>query len=319
MLSGVTTLCFSASYAVALALEISRLIFRSGVRQVVMLGFAAAGWVAHTAFLYHRALNERGAPLSSEQDWYFVAAWVLVVVYLYMAVLHPKVYFGVFLLPLVLGLIASARFLASDRPLAAEPASRIWGALHGLSIVLASVAVLIGFMAGLMYLFQARRLKNKQPTGGGLQLPSLEWLQWANGRAILVSVLMLGLGVLSGMILNRINAQDAARRLPWTDPVILSTWLMFFWLLAAVVLNAVYRPTRAGRRVAYLTLVSFVFLVIMLAAGLLMNSRHWGRGVRKNDECRMMNDEYRAGVPCIADSSFIIHHSSISPSGGPPC
>ena len=55
MLSGVSTICFAASYAVALALEISRLLFRSGVRRLVMLGFAGAGLVAHTAFLYYRA------------------------------------------------------------------------------------------------------------------------------------------------------------------------------------------------------------------------------------------------------------------------
>ena len=108
MLSGVSTICFAASYAVALALEISRLLFRSGVRGAVMLGFAAAGLVAQTAFLYYRAINEAGAPLSSERDWYLVAAWVLVVVYLHLAILHPKVPFGLFLLPLALGLIGAA-------------------------------------------------------------------------------------------------------------------------------------------------------------------------------------------------------------------
>jgi hypothetical protein len=95
--------------------------------------------------------------------------------------------------------------------------------------------------------------------------------------------------------------------------VVVSTWLMFFWLLAALVLSAVYRPARQGRRVAYLTLASFVFLAIMLAAGLLMQSRHWGRG--KNDEFRMMNDESRTTVLDIHHSSFIIHHSR----GGSPC
>ncbi len=80
-----------------------------------MLGFAAAGLVAHTAFLYYRAVNAAGAPLSSERDWFLVAAWVLVVVYLYLAVLHPKVPFGLFLLPLALGLIGAATFLGPDR------------------------------------------------------------------------------------------------------------------------------------------------------------------------------------------------------------
>ena len=62
MLSGVSTICFAASYAVALALEISRLLFRSGVRRVVMLGFAGAGLVAHTAFLYYRAVDASTKP-----------------------------------------------------------------------------------------------------------------------------------------------------------------------------------------------------------------------------------------------------------------
>ena len=317
MLSGVTTLCFAASYAVALALEISRLLFRSGVRGAIMLGFAAAGLVAQTAFLYYRAIHEHGTPLSSEKDWYLVAAWVLVVVYMHLAVLHPKVPFGLFLLPLVLGLIAAATFLADNDPLAREPASKIWGAIHGGSIVLATVAVLVGFVAGLMYLGQAWRLKHKRPATGGLRLPSLEWLQWANGRAMVVSVLMLGLGVLSGMILNRINISDQARRLPWNDPVILSTWLMFFWLLAAMILSTIYRPARAGRRVAYLTLVSFVFLAIMLAAGLLMDSRHWGRGM-KGEGGRGNGEDTKATVFSL--SPFPLPPSPFSSfPGGPPC
>ena len=100
--------------------------------------------------------------------------------------------------------------MADSQPLAREPASRIWGAIHGMSIVLAAVAVLVGFVAGLMYLGQVRHLKHKIVARRGLRLPSLEWLQWANSRAIVVSVLMLGMGVLSGMVLNLINIRDEA-------------------------------------------------------------------------------------------------------------
>ena len=310
-MSGVSTVCFAASYAVALALEISRLLFRSSVRRLVRLGFAGAGLVAHSAFLYYRAINAAGAPLSSERDWYLVAAWALVAVYLYLAILHPKAPFGLFLLPLALGLIATATFLAEDVPLTREPASKIWGAIHGVSIVLAAVSVLVGFVAGLMYFGQVRHLKHKILPTRGPRLPSLEWLQQTNSRAIVLSVLMLGVGVLAGMVLNRINIGSPADHLPWTDPVVWSTWLMFFWLLAAVVLGALHRPVRQGRKVAYLTVASFVFLVIMLAVGLMMNSRHWGRGkAEKNAECRMMNDEWTAGKPAVDDVSAI-HQSSI--------
>ena len=319
MLSGISTICFAASYAVALTLEISRLLFRSGVRGAVMLGFAGAGLVAQTAFLYYRAVNEAGAPLSSERDWYLVAAWALVAVYLHLAVMRPKVPFGLFLLPLALGLIGAATYLAETRPLARESASQVWGAIHGISIVLATVAVLLGFVAGLMYLSQARRLKNKRPPIGQLRLPSLEWLSRANSRAIIVSVSMLGLGILSGMVLNLVNIQSKADRLPWSDPVIASTWLMFFWLLAAVLVSLLHAPGRRGRKVAYLTLASFVFLAIMLAAGLLTDSRHWGRGTENRDwgaggegrgtggECLVRISHH--GVPLLRGSSVFCNPS----------
>ncbi len=327
MLSGVSTICFAASYAVALALEASRLAFRSRVRGAAMLGFAAAGLAAHTAFLYYRAVGAAGAPLSSEKDWYLLAAWGLAAVYLYLAVAHPKVPFGLFLLPLALAMIGAAAFLASDQPLELGAASRVWGAIHNVSILLASVSVLVGFTAGLMYLGQARRLKQKHPATGGLRLPSLEWLQSANARAIVGSVFLLGVGVISGMILNRIRRDGEGAPLPLHDPVVLTTLLLFGWLSAAALLVRLHRRARQGRNVAYLTLASFVFLVLVLAAGLLLGSRHWQRGERgerreergRNAECRRMNAEWQSVALRIAPSSFILHPSSFRVPGGPQC
>ena len=51
MLSGITFTCFVANYAMALALEESRLFFRMPVRLVVLIAFAAAGLFAQTLFL----------------------------------------------------------------------------------------------------------------------------------------------------------------------------------------------------------------------------------------------------------------------------
>ena len=41
MISGITTICFAASYAVALLLELARLLLRSGWRTALALGFVA--------------------------------------------------------------------------------------------------------------------------------------------------------------------------------------------------------------------------------------------------------------------------------------
>jgi ABC-type transport system involved in cytochrome c biogenesis permease subunit len=270
-------ICFAASYAIALTLELSRLLFRSGIRAVVMYGFVGAGWVAHTAYLYHRAVRIQGSPLSSYFDWLLLAAWVLVLAYLYMAVFHPKRNFGVFLLPLALGLIAAAALAASRTPFDLGPASKVWGVIHGTSILLATVAILIGFAAGMMFLGQAWWLKKKRPPLSGLKLPSLEWLQHVNARAFVVSLVMLTVGVVSGVVLNLINYRHGVPMLPWTDPLVLGTLAMFGWILLHTVILFVYRPLRRGRKVAYLTLVSFLFLVLALTIGLMVKTQHGRR------------------------------------------
>ena len=103
-LSGISIVCFATSYAVALALEVSRLFFRLPVRLVVMLGFGAVGLLTHTIYLVLRAQGAlaAGNPLSSWHDWYLLAAWILAAVYLGLAASRPQTTVGLFMLPVVL-------------------------------------------------------------------------------------------------------------------------------------------------------------------------------------------------------------------------
>ena len=151
--------------------------------------------------------------------------------------------------------------------------------------------MLVGFAAGVMYLWQTRRLKRKRPMGQGLRLPSLEWLQRINQRAIIVALIMLGIGVLGGMVLNSIDHRPGQDRLPLYDPLVLSTLAMFFWLLAAVVISQVYKPARQGRKVVYLTLLSFVFLAAALAVGLSLETQHGGG--RNFDKSNVQEQEHQ--------------------------
>jgi ABC-type transport system involved in cytochrome c biogenesis permease subunit len=273
-MSGISITCFAASYTVVLLLELSRLLFRSGIRGAIMLGFAGAGLLAHTIYLAERAVSASGYPLSSEQDWYVVAAWILAALYLYLTAYHRDNAFGVFVLPLVLGLVAAGAWLADPAPFERRPALFIWGVVHGTSLMLATVAILVGFAAGLMYLAQDHRLKKKLPPLRGLRLPSLEWLRKANSRAIGVAMLLLGVGIMAGVILNMIYSRSDGTQLDWTDPVVLATLLMFCWITVSGGVSALYKPAREGRKVAYLTVLSFVFLICLLAIGFFFDTEH---------------------------------------------
>jgi len=281
MLSGVSIVCFSSSYAIALALELSRLLFRSRLRWLGTVGFEAAGIFAHSVYLYHRAAGAVGAPLSSQRDWYLLAAWGLAAICLYLTCQHPHTPFGIFLLPLVLGLLGTARFFAGSVPFPREPASAAWGSIHAVSIMLAVVSVFVGFATGLMYLNQSARLKRKQPPREGLRLPSLEWLARANRRAMTLATAMFGVGMVSGVVLNVIRSPQSRWDLPWGDPIVLTTLATFAWLLFSLVFTSLRRSVRQGSRVAYFTLVGFLVLVIALGIGLFVRTQHVGRPRKK--------------------------------------
>ncbi|MEX1223376.1 MAG: cytochrome c biogenesis protein CcsA, partial [Pirellulales bacterium] len=227
-----------------------------------------------------------------------------------------------FLLPVVLGLIGVA-YLFDDRPFPVNRASQVWGTVHGVSLLLGTVVVILGFIAGVMYLVQSYRLKHKLPPSDRFKLPSLEWLETTINRSIAISTLLLAAGVLSGVILNvAIRVGRGASGLGWNDPVVWTSGLLFGWLMAAWIFSALYRPARQGRKVAYLTFATFGFLVLTLAVVLWAPSDH-PASVQVNADCGMRNAELIATltphsafpIPHLRAASFS-NSISVDPLGG---
>ena len=265
--------CFVASYAVALLLELSRLLLRTPTRIIGTLGFATAGILAQTIYIVLRSNPDplQAPPLSSWFDWLLLLAWGVAVAYLILTLRRPLAAAGVFMLPLVLGLIAVASLFRDAEPFPRDRALYVWGIVHGMALLLGSIVVMLGFLAGLMYLLQSYRLKKKLPPQRGLKLPSLEWLQQCTKHALLLSSWLLAAGLLSGVVLNLVQGRN---RMPWTDPVVWTSGVLFVWLAVVLIFEASYKPARQGRKVAYLTLGSFVFLALVLGMVLLGPSRH---------------------------------------------
>ena len=274
-ISGISVVCFAASYLVALVCEASRPLFRSGLRGAILVGFATAGVVAHTLFLAWRAANEPAVPLSSAFDWYLLAAWMLAGGYLWLLVANPRTQVGLFLLPVVLALVGAAQ-LSSRAPFPQSPATQVWGAIHGSFNLAASVAVAGGAVAGLMWLIQAARLARKRAPAQGLRLPSLELLATATGRAAWISAWTAAAGFVSGLVLNAVNRQRGLlETVPWNDPVVLRMGMLVVWLVAAaVVARALARRPEAARVTAWLSLASFAVLTASILWGLLGTTRH---------------------------------------------
>lgn len=273
MSSGTWTVIVAACYGVALALELVGLKRRFPGRRVAMAAFAFAGFLIH-GFLLGSRFTSEPVPLASPAEWLSVAAFALALVYLATILYLPRSPTGLLLLPLLLGLLAASH-VASQQPFAPDRTFYFWGLAHGLLLLFGTVTVCIGFLAGVMYLAQSYALKHAQSTSATWRLPSLEWLERLNGRMLAVSTVLILLGFGSGVVLSILKQRhDSSLTGVWFDPVVQSSAAMLLWLFAAEAFRLVYPAARQGRKVAYLTLASFAFVVITVLVLALGNSGH---------------------------------------------
>lgn len=287
-MANVTVFCFLASYFAAFVLDGTRLLRRTTVSRTVMLLFAAAGFVAHTVYLFVRAGQTDEPPLlSSTHDWVLVLAWLAIVFYLFLTLIDKNLPVGLFLLPVVLLLIGST-YLVSDEqnaviaknPQAMQDAMHNWAMLHASLLVFGIAGVILGFVLSLMYLFQHNRLKHHRVLKTGLQLPNLERLARLNWWSVVVSVPLLTLGMATGIGLA-VYSQKGTEAISFTDPVVLINGIGWVVMIVFLVwLWRTHRPT--GKHVAWMTLWAFGYLLFtliglqVLTGSGLLESQHSG-------------------------------------------
>jgi ABC-type uncharacterized transport system permease subunit len=261
----VTVLCFLASYLTALALEWARLRRGGRVNRLAVLGAGVAGFVAHNWYLINRSQQTNLPPLlASTHDWVLVLAWILALAWLVLAPLQRDLALGLFVLPVVIVLVGSSYFLdqAANTALHAERARRGWGMLHAALLAFGVALVASGFISGLMYLIQHRRLKTHHAEQSGLRLPSLARLAQVNWWSIALAFVLLTLGYATGLVLVLAppGGQTTVSLADLTVVVSAALWMflagVFFWLLT-------HRAT-GGRQVAWLTLCGCGFLLLAL-------------------------------------------------------
>lgn len=267
---------FLACYTLALAVELRRQFAPGRLSARWTLALLGVGWLLHTAFLVAEWVQgiPEGLPLGSWHHWWFMLAWLIALASGLWIRLRPQTAVGLFALVPLVALVLVAWQLPRDVPFPVHAAHRAWLMLHGVFLLLGTGTVLLGSVAGMMYLLQSDRLRRKRSAKRGLRLPSLEWLQRVNELSFLVSSLLVMAGLVVGALSNLHLREDSSAGVPWTDPVVWTSGVLLAWLLAADLFSLLYKPARQGRKVAYLTLASVAFLLIVLGMLLLSPTQH---------------------------------------------
>jgi ABC-type transport system involved in cytochrome c biogenesis permease subunit len=264
-LDHVSIFCFGASYVVALACDLLHLAWPAKWLRWMAVAWGFLGLLAQSLYLgFHPPA------LSSQVGSLLLLAWILTVFYLFGSIHHRRRAWGVFVLPLVVGLVILSRVdpgaTGSESTWAlvvgSLKGSRFWRGVHYALLLLGAVGVCVGFVSSVMYLVQARRLRAKVPPGQGLALLSLERLEEMNLRAITLAFPLLTAGVMVGLALMFGAGKETTREnFDWK---VLATGVLWFVFALMFFLLRVFRLR--GRRIALLNITAFLLLLLSLAS-----------------------------------------------------
>ncbi|MCR9201784.1 MAG: cytochrome c biogenesis protein [Planctomycetaceae bacterium] len=278
-LANVHLSCFLLSYLVAMGGELFQLLRKpSSLVRGILITVAAAGLVAHTSYLVARSKDSGLPPLvGSSHDWLLVLAWLVAVIYLITVCFQARIAVSLFVLPWLIALVTMAVFVedakeAVDRVAAAHR----WGMLHASTLVLGMGTVVAATLCALMYLIQFRRLRGGKSWLQRLRLPNLEQLTAINRSLVISTVILLTIGLVTGVILGTNSIKDETSSFRWSDPIVVSTSII--WLLMVVCLGwLLKKKEQTGRQVARLTFFAGAFLLLTIFGLILLTGGVHGR------------------------------------------
>ena len=139
-----------------------------------------------------------------------------------------------------------------------------WAIAHGLAMVLGGVMVAFSTASAYMYLLGNSRLKNKQIGKVVGRLPNIEKLAKMNLFGLKAGFAFITFGMISGFVLALVVKMRGGTTLAkwFIDPkmvLMIVAWLM---LASVLVLRGTIRIK--GRAVAYITIVTFFFIIFAI-------------------------------------------------------
>ena len=155
-------------------------------------------------------------------------------------------------------MIAATTDISSNLAVTARPPG--WLLLHIPLVIAAYLFLLAGAAAGLLFIFQERRIKRHSSIAVTSRLPSLDAMEHFIYRMILASFPLLTLGMLLG---GHWALRTRGRFWGW-DPT--ETFSFVTWIIYAIYLGLRWGRGWRGRRSTYLALSGFAIILATLVA-----------------------------------------------------
>lgn len=264
-LDGISFVCFGTSYLLAFLLEVLALSRQQSVYRWLRRSLAAAGTLAHFLYISHNAV-----PLQGGHSVLLLLSFILSIYYLSGTFHYPRTAWGLFVLPVILGVAAIARIQPEPLQALALPpdqGQQVWIWLHLILLLLGMVGLSVAFMASLMYLVKWSQLRHKRGLTAAVPVPSLERLETVHHRAVTAAFPLFTSGLAIGLLLVLQTG-----RMPWSDPKVVTAALL--WGSFTLLLLVRYSLHVRGRWVALLTVLAFLLMIATVLVPPFLGSSH---------------------------------------------
>jgi cytochrome c-type biogenesis protein CcsB len=231
---------------------------RDDLPRRVMPRLLWAGLVAHAVSIGVRSVAAGHLAVTTFDEALSFLALLLVGVFLVVQMRRPLVALGTVVGPLAFGLTTAADAIYEGaRPLPPILHSA-WLPIHVVLSFLGDAVFALAFSVSLLYLLQERRLKTHRGRGMLRHLPSLETLDRLNYTCLVWGLILLTLGIVSGIIW----AHTAWGRFWSSDPKLVFS--MVTWAIYVVLLQGRMTAGWRGRWAATLTIAGFAVILLSL-------------------------------------------------------
>ncbi len=216
--------------------------------------------------LMSRALALQAVPLTGLFESMLVMTVVFSLVFLFLSIGIQQAWFAAVMSWLILILVGLTVLVAAPVSTPKAVAATPWAIAHGIAMVCGTAALALAAACAWLSLLARRRLKRKMISQVLGRIPTLEWLKRANKLGLVISLVLLTLGILSGLGMALVERATLDVQLSqWLrDPKVFlmgTTWLML------VIHLLLWRVGNLGdRAMARVTLVVFA-LALMATVG----------------------------------------------------
>lgn len=257
-----------AAYLIAAIHSILAFVNKRRSLQRVAEWSTAAGFVLHTVVLIADSYYDGHYPLFSLREALSFLAWSLVALYSIVLYRYRTQAVGAFVMPLITLLTLIALLIGTSASAPATFSATWLFPIHTTLLIFAYAAFVIAFMASVMYLLQERELKLKTFSAIFHRLPALSTVNELATSAAALGLLLLTLGIASGMIWSSTRFGQAWRNDP-KEIFALLTWLLYLFLI-------IYRftPNWRGRSAAWLGVVGFALVLLTFLGTRFLDTYH---------------------------------------------